>query len=183
VRTWNEGQVPVATATEAARDAERCLLVAVGGGRFAVPARTVLAVSELPPVSALPFSPPWLRGLARAAGGVVAVIDLARLLILEPSPDAPPPRAAFDEAAVRETMIVVRASDAELEAGLAVRGIARLVTLSGVPGRPPVAGELDARRAVLVAGLVPDPTGADRLPVAVLDVDRLLRDARRELDA
>jgi len=175
--------MPVATATAAARDADRCLLVTVGGGRFAVPTRTVLAVSELPPVSALPFSPPWLRGLARAAGGVVAVIDLARLLTLGSSPDALPARAASDEEGVRETMIVVRASDAELDAGLAVRGIARLVTLSGMPGRPLATGELDAWRTVLIAGLVPDPTGADRSPVAVLDVDRLLRDARRELDA
>lgn len=183
MRTWNAGPVAVDTAAERARDADRCLLVSVGGSRFAVPAQRVLAVSELPPVSALPFSPPWLRGLARVGGGVVAVIDLARLLTLGSAPDEPGERVAFDEEAVRETLIVVRASDSALDAGLAVRGIARLVTLAGVPGRPLATGELDAWRSILVAGLVPDPIGADRSPVAVLDVDRLLRDARQELDA
>jgi len=80
----------------------------------------VLAVSELPPVSAVPFSPPWLRGVARAAGAVVAVVDLARLLSTAASPHSP------DETA-RETLLVVKTSDADLDAGLAVRGIARLV--------------------------------------------------------
>ncbi len=166
---------------------ERCLLMSFAGRRFAVPARSVVAVSELPPVSAVPFSPPWLRGLARAAGGVVAVVDLARLVApaAGPPPGAPAdtPAAAGDDPAVRETLLVVRASDASLDAGLAVRGIARLVTLAGTPGRPPAAGELAACPAALVAGLVPDPLGAQLAPVAVLDVDRLLRGAHEELCA
>jgi chemotaxis signal transduction protein len=134
-------------------------------------------------VSAMPFSPPWLRGLARAQGGVVAVVDLARLLSTGPSPDTAPAAPTLDDGAVRETLIVVRTTDNELDAGLAVRGIARLVTLAGVPGRPFEAGELDACRAAFVAGLVTDPTGPHLPAVAVLDVDRLLRGARQELDA
>jgi chemotaxis signal transduction protein len=179
-----------AAAEPPAAASERCLLVSVAGRRFAVPTRAVLAVSELPPVSAVPFSPPWLRGLARAAGGVAAVVDLARLLSpgAAPWPGAPADTpagdaAAGDTAAVRETLLVVRTSDGSLDAGLAVRGIARLVTLAGVPGRPPAAGELDAGPAALVAGLVPDPHGAQLAPVVVLDVDRLLRGAHDELCA
>jgi chemotaxis signal transduction protein len=165
---------------------ERCLLVSVAGRRFAVPTHSVLAVSELPPVSAVPFSPPWLRGLARAAGGVAAIVDLARLLSpgAGPWPDAPAGAAAAgDTNAVRETLLVVRTSDGSLEAGLAVSGIARLVTLAGVSARAPAAGELDAGSAALVAGLAPDPHDARLGPVAVLDVDRLLRGARDELRA
>jgi chemotaxis signal transduction protein len=177
---------PAAAGLPAAAATERCLLVSFGGRRFAVPTRSVLAVTELPPVSAVPFSPPWLRGLARAAGGVAAVVDLARLLspgAAPPWPDAPADAPADDTAAVRETLLVVRTSDGSLDAGLAVRGIARLVTLAGLPGRAPAAGELDAGPAALVAGLVPDPHGAQLAPVAVLDVDRLLHGAHDELRA
>lgn len=166
---------------------ERCLLVSIGGRRFAVPTRSVLAVSELPPVSAVPFSPPWLRGLARAAGGVAAVVDLARLLSpgagRGPGLDAPEDATAGDAGAVRETLLVVRTSDGGLDAGLAVRGIARLASLAGAPGRAPAAGALDGSAASLVAGLVPDPLDARLPPVAVLDVDRLLRGAHDELRA
>lgn len=177
-RTWGHtsgnGNGPAAapaTLPVPANDHERYLLITLLGRRFAVPTRAVLAVSELPPVSAVPFSPPWLRGVARAAGAVVAVVDLARLLATGLSP-------LFPEEAARETLLVVKTSDADLDAGLAVRGIARLVSLAGAPGRPPASGEIDA-----VAGLVPDPAGAHLPPVAILDVDRLLRGIRQELDA
>jgi chemotaxis signal transduction protein len=174
---------PAAPAAPAPGGGERCLLMSLAGRRFAVPARSVVAVSELPPVSAVPFSPPWLRGLARAAGGVVAVVDLARLVAPGAGPPPGAPAAAADDPAVHETLLVVRASDASLDAGLAVRGIARLVTLTGTPGRPPAAGELAACPTALVAGLVPDPLDAQLAPVAMLDVDRLLRGAHEELCA
>lgn|GEM_PF-789456 len=170
--TWSNGAAGApATLAVPANGHERCLLVTLHGRRFAVPSRAVQAVSELPPVSAVPFSPPWLRGVARAAGGVVAVVDLARLLSPEATPSSP-------EETAREIILVVKASDADLDAGLAVRSIARLVSLASAPGRIPGSGEIDA-----IAGLVPDPTGADLPPIAVLDVDRLLRGIRKELDA
>jgi purine-binding chemotaxis protein CheW len=174
LRTWGNGNGAAgapATLAVPANGHERCLLITLHGRRFAVPSRAVQAVSELPPVSAVPFSPPWLRGVARAAGGVVAVIDLARLLSTEAAPLSP-------EETAREILLVVKASDADLDAGLAVRGIARLVSLAGAAERIPATGENDA-----VAGLVPDPAGADLPPIAVLDVDRLLRGIRKELDA
>jgi chemotaxis signal transduction protein len=189
VRTWGSGEAaaaaPAAAPPDVAAVGERCLLVSVGGRRFAVPACAVQAVSELPPVAAVPFSPPWLRGLARVAGGAVAVVDLARLLALAAAgaPAAAPAAAPGDDQAVRETLLVVRTSDASLDGGLAVRGIARLVALPGMPGRPPAPGELDGCRSALVAGLLPDPHDPHRPPVAVLDIDRLLRDARQELCA
>lgn len=185
VRTWGSGEAAAGEPAALAAAGERCLLVTFAGRRFAVPTRSVLAVSELPPVSAVPFSPPWLRGLARAAGGVVAVVDLARLLSPSRRPwsDVPADAASRDDPEIRETLLVVRTADASLDAGLAVRGIARLVTLAGVPGRPPTAGDLDSCPAALVAGLVPDPHDAHRPPIAVLDVDRLLHDAREELCA
>ncbi len=176
------------TREAAETDGERCLLVTLAGRRFAVPARAVLAVTELPPVSAVPFAPSWLRGVARAAGGVVAVLDLARLLSFTGPSPAPPAEAAPSLSAppaggeaAREILLVVKTADADLDAGLAVRGVARLACLAGAPGRPPASGEMDAGRAAFVAGLVPDPTGAHLPPVAVLDIDRLLRRARDEL--
>jgi chemotaxis signal transduction protein len=185
-RTWSALAAPAAAPAEAPAGAvagERGLLVTFAGRRFAVPARAVLAVSELPPVAAVPFSPPWLRGLARTAGGVVAVIDLARLLSTGASFEAPAEKMPRDGEAQTETLLVVRTSDASLDAGLAVRGIARLVSLAGSPGRPPAPGELGPCRSTLVAGLVPDPTATLRPPVAVLDVDRLLHGAHEELHA
>jgi chemotaxis signal transduction protein len=163
--------------------AERCLLTTLGGQRFALPARAVVAASDRLPIAAVPFSPPWLRGLARAANGVVAVIDLARRL--SPSPPAAPGapiEAEHDEpGGAGETLIVVRTQDGELDAGFSLPGIARLVALPGLPGRPPAPGELEARLATLVTGLVADPTHPEGPPIAVLDVDRLLADLRTEL--
>jgi chemotaxis signal transduction protein len=206
LRTWGEengsadGPPPLASPEalgsppEAVESAgERCLLVTLPNRRFAVPTRAVVAVSELPPVSAVPFSPPWLRGVTRAAGGVVAVVDLARLLAAsEPWPGAPAeaaaaqprplPRFATGEAA-REILLVVKTAGGDLDAGLAVPGIARLVSLAAAPRHSGGAGEIAARRAAFVARLVPDPAGSDLPPVAVLDVDRLLRRAREGLGA
>lgn len=187
LRTWGPtgsngsglAGAPATLAVPAGRqepDTEGCLLIPLLGRRFAVPTRAVLAVSELPPVSAVPFSPSWLRGVARAAGGVVAIVDLARLLSTAAAP------LAAEETA-REILLVVKTTDADLDAGLAVRGIARLVSLAGVPGRPAASGEIDAGPAALVAGLVPDPAGAHLPLIAVLDVDRLLRRLREELAA
>jgi chemotaxis signal transduction protein len=189
--TWGAEEALAHVPGETAADpptaaAERFLLVSVAGRRFALPTHSVLAVSELPPVSAVPFSPPWLRGLARAAGGVAAVVDLARLLSpgAGPWPDAPADAAAAGDAnAVRESLLVVRTTDGSLDAGLAVSGIARLVTLAGVSAPAPAAGGLDASAAAFVAGLAPDPHDARLAPVAVLDVDRLLRGACDELRA
>src|SRR5437588_8835198 len=160
---------------------ERCLVATVGGRRLALPARAVTAVTELPPVAAVPFSPSWLRGLTRVANGVVAVVDLARRLAPEPPPAAPADAAPEPDDGACETLIVVRTADAALDAGLVLRGIARLVVLAGLPGRPPRPGELDAGLAALVAGLVPEPGGgAQDPPVAVLDADRLLQGMRGE---
>jgi hypothetical protein len=94
-----------------------------------------------------------------------------------------------DSEAGREILLVVRTtdsdsdSDTDLDAGLAVRGVASLVSLAGAPGRPPATGEIDARAAAFVVELLPDPAGAHLPPVAVLDIDRLLRRARAELGA
>jgi chemotaxis signal transduction protein len=212
LRTWGEGsgsasadgpsrlavQEAHGSAPEAAESAgERCLLVTLPGRRFAVPTRAVVAVSELPPVSAVPFSPPWLRGVTRAAGGVVAVVDLARLLAASDpwsgAPGAPPNAAPLPPAlprletaagdTAREILLVVRTADADLDAGLAVPGVARLVSLAAAPHHPGAAGEIAARRSAFVARLAPDPAGSDLPPVAVLDVDRLLRRAREGLGA
>src|SRR5438270_483070 len=136
---------------------ERCLVATVGGRRLALPARAVTAVTELPPVAAVPFSPSWLRGLTRVANGVVAVVDLARRLAPEPPPAAPADAAPEPDDGACETLIVVRTADAALDAGLVLRGIARLVVLAGLPGRPPRPGPRDARLAALVPGLLPQP--------------------------
>jgi chemotaxis signal transduction protein len=181
-RTWREREAAAGVPSPADAEGERCLVISSGSRRIAVPARAVLAVSEMPPVAAVPFSPHWLRGLTRAMGRVVAVVDLARLLAAGSALSAPPGVAPLDEA-VRETLLVVQTADGKLDAGLAVLGIARLITLPGLPGRLPAAGELEAWPVALVAGLVPDPGGADLPPVAILDVDRLLGGARAELDA
>lgn len=189
-RTWGAATPDIIEPPELPEtDGERCLLVTLAGRRFAVPTRAVLAVTEVPPVSAVPFAPPWLRGVARAAGGVVAVVDLTRLLAFAGPSPAPLPGAAslvappVNGEAAREILLVVKTAGADLDAGLAVRGVARMASLAGAPGRPPAAGEIDPGCAAFVAGLVPDPTGARLPPVAVLDIDRLLRRAREELGA
>ena len=190
LRTWgptaSDGSgligAPAASAVPAGdpeRDHERCLLIPLLGRRFAVPTRAVLAVSELPPVSAVPFSPLLAarRGPRGRRGG-------GRRGPRAPALHRAAPLAAGETA--REILLVVKTADANLDAGLAVRGIARLVSLAGVPGRPPTLGEIGeigASPAALVAGLVPDPTGAHLPPVAVLDIDRLLRRLREELAA
>lgn len=190
LRTWGDGTAaadgpspletpPDPESAEAPYDAgERCLLLTLPGRRYrrcAVPIGAVVAVNELPPVSAVPFAPPWLRGVTRAAGGVVAVVDLVRLLVAtEPSfaaaesADAAAPRPLHGPdsgQAEREILVVVRTSGADLDAGLAVPGIARLVSLAATPRQQGGGGENRDRRSAVVARWAPDPA-AGQLPPA-----------------
>src|SRR6266852_4107273 len=61
-------------------ESEMSIQFSCAGRRWAVPTRAVVEVRELAAVSLVPFAPPWLRGVARAGGEVVAVVDLARFL-------------------------------------------------------------------------------------------------------
>lgn len=175
-RTWRPEPVagpPDAVSADGA--GELSVQFSCAGRSWAVPTGATVEIRELPPISAVPFTPQWLRGVARAGGEVVAVIDLARFLTAR-VPGGPGP--AGEGEPERETLLVVRSAGKEISAGLAIRGKARLVALAGLPPQAPAATALPRPLQWVTAG-VRSGTGGES--VAVLDVDRLLRTARAEL--
>ncbi|MBY0430737.1 MAG: chemotaxis protein CheW [Rhodospirillales bacterium] len=56
------------------------ILFEAGGTRYAVPADTVVEVRAVPPVTPLPFVPPYVQGLVGAGGRVIPMVELTARL-------------------------------------------------------------------------------------------------------
>jgi purine-binding chemotaxis protein CheW len=65
------------------------LIVDIGDRLWAVPARAIDAVVDVPPITPLPLVPRHVNGLAAVRGAVVLVIDLCVLLDNPPLPHSP----------------------------------------------------------------------------------------------
>jgi purine-binding chemotaxis protein CheW len=55
-----------------------------GGRSFALPIEWVERTERIPPITSVPRAPAFVRGLASLRGGVVCLVDLVRLLDLDP---------------------------------------------------------------------------------------------------
>lgn len=60
------------------------LIVLADGAEYAVPLERVLGITEPAPVTPIPFSPPYVAGLASVHGAVVMVVDLGLRLGAQP---------------------------------------------------------------------------------------------------
>lgn len=148
------------TAAEETVDADTTsddtILVRMGGSRYAVALAHVAEVGKVPPLTRVPGVPAWLAGVANWRGRILPVLDLRSLL-------------GADVVDFGSTARLVVLSTDGTSVGVltdAVEGTAAIgAAVAPVPSVLPGAG------AELVRGQVPRDDG----PVAVLDVDAVLR--------
>jgi purine-binding chemotaxis protein CheW len=121
-----EGSEGVAAADEeeVLEDLEEFVAFSLGDTRCVVPIRNVIEIGRIPQAVAVPNAPAWLHGLGNLRGQVLSLIDL---------------RAFLGIGRVRPAsgrMLVLRADDDEVQAGLLVDHVHQIVSLSATRFHP-----------------------------------------------
>ncbi len=147
---------PVTSGPERVAEAELFRL-RIGDTSFAVEAGLVQEVVRTPPVTPLPGAPAFLIGVAAHRGDVVAMVDLARLLV-----------RGETQISSRSRMAIARADG--LVVALLADEVLGLVRVASASIQPPPLGTEDAE---FISGIV---VGKD--PVHILDLRRALATAR-----
>jgi chemotaxis signal transduction protein len=120
--------------------------VRAGGEQYALPVDSVREIAEMAEIAPVPGAPAGVLGVWNLRGDVLAALDLAALLGLEPA--AEPSR-------------IVVAENGEARAGLVVESVARV-------GALPEAREPADSHFLSASALV------DGAPLGILDLDALL---------
>src|SRR5262249_13704682 len=103
---------------EVLEDLEEFVAFSLGETRCVVPIRNVIEIGRIPDAVGVPNAPAWLHGLGNLRGQVLSLIDL---------------RAFLGIGRVRPAtgrMLVLRADDEEVQAGLLVDHVHQIVSLS-----------------------------------------------------
>jgi len=103
---------------EVLEDLEEFVAFSLGDTRCVVPIRNVIEIGRIPDAVSVPNAPAWLHGLGNLRGQVLSLIDL---------------RAFLGIGRVRPAtgrMLVLRADDDEVQAGLLVDHVHQIVSLS-----------------------------------------------------
>jgi purine-binding chemotaxis protein CheW len=103
---------------EVLEDLEEFVAFSLGETRCVVPIRNVIEIGRIPDAVGVPNAPTWLHGLGNLRGQVISLIDL---------------RAFLGIGRVRPAtgrMLVLRADDDEVQAGLLVDHVHQIVSLS-----------------------------------------------------
>jgi purine-binding chemotaxis protein CheW len=132
------------------------VLLRLGSSRYAVDMAGVAEVAQIPPVTRIPGSPAWLRGVANWRGRMLPVLDLRPLLSTPAVPLASSAR------------LVVLAGD-EIVVGVVAEAVPGVYD-ANLAGEAPMPPTLSSEAAALVTGQVSDARG----PIAVLDVGAVL---------
>jgi len=109
---------------EVLEDLEEFVAFSLGDTRCVVPIRNVIEIGRIPQAVAVPNAPAWLHGLGNLRGQVLSLIDL---------------RAFLGIGRVRPAsgrMLVLRADDDEVQAGLLVDHVHQIVSLSATRFHP-----------------------------------------------
>jgi purine-binding chemotaxis protein CheW len=132
------------------------IVLRLGSSRYTVAMSEVAEVIALPPITRIPGSPPFLRGVANWRGRMLPVLDLRPLLGCPTVPLASSARLVVVQAGPVTAGVVAEAVPGVYDA-----------SLTDVAGPP---ATISAETARIVSGQVSDALG----PIAVLDVPSLL---------
>jgi purine-binding chemotaxis protein CheW len=150
---------PTGESTDAADRADDAVIVRLGSGRFAVGLEQVAEVGKVPAITRVPGVPGWLAGVVNWRGRILAVLDLRSLL-------------GADSSACGGTARLVVLVNEDATVGVLVDSVV------GTAGLGPVGAPIPALLSGLGADLVRGQVPRDDGPVAVIDVDAVVR--RRE---
>jgi purine-binding chemotaxis protein CheW len=132
------------------------IVVRLGRGRFAAELASIAEVGRVPDVTRIPGVPSWLAGVANWRGRILPIADLRSLL------------GAAATASSRSSRLLVLTERGTL-LGVLVDAVEGTMTLD--PDLAPVPTGVPAEAAGLLRGQLARDNG----PVAVLDVDAVMR--------
>ena len=135
----------------------QAIVVRLGSGRFAVPMTNVAEVGRVPSLTRVPGLPSWVAGAANWRGRIMPVLDLRLLL------------GAHTAHAERSSRILVLATASATVGLLVDEVLATTVIASDEMAAFP------ASLPVAAAGLLGGQLARSDGPVAVLDVDAVMR--------
>lgn len=153
---------PDDTGPQQAATAQQFVTFEMAGERFAVPMAPVQEIIRVPGVARLPLAPPALAGLANLRGRVLPIVDLRRMIGLEPREHDEATRALVIHLGqplgfvVDHVASVLSLEPGQLEAAGSVRGIVRSEYLGGVIQRPQAGGGHELLQVLDFEALVRD---------------------------
>ena len=133
------------------------IVIVVEGAQYAIPIGCALEMDVAPPITPVPFVPDWILGVTNRRGEILAVVDLRKLLRLDPA------------GAQNGRIVVASTGDAGLTAALLVDEVRGTVSMPRARFAQP-AGSIADTAAAMLAG-VADHEG--RL-LGLLDIRKLL---------
>jgi chemotaxis signal transduction protein len=137
-------------------EALEAIVVRLGQGRFAADLASVAEVGRVPDITRIPGVPSWLAGVANWRGRILPILDLRALL------------GAQVAGATRSSRLLVLTERSVL-VGVLVDTVEGTMTLDAAVA--PVPAGLPAEAAGLLSGQLARDDG----PVAVIDVDAVMR--------
>jgi purine-binding chemotaxis protein CheW len=144
-------------------DRDQHIIVTLAGATYAVPLPSIQEVEQVPAITPVPFSAPWIRGVINVRGTVLTLVDLPALLEL-----------GTWMMSRNARMLVIRGDEPVAVAVDGLQGMRRMP----VSAMTSIEGAIEGRVADYLLGVY---RGESEL-IGVLDLTRLLADADIEAD-
>lgn len=146
------------TQSEPATARKRYVVFSLAGSKYAIPITNVIEMGRIPPITAVPYLPEWVRGVTNLRGDILSMIELRAFFGLPPLEQSGAGR-----------MLVVRSQPRGLTTGLIVDGVHGMRELD-TDSLKPVTAAIDDQILKFLSGLSVEEDGL----LIVLDLERVL---------
>ncbi|MBI4748479.1 MAG: chemotaxis protein CheW [Acidobacteria bacterium] len=147
-----------ATQSEPTTARKRYVVFSLAGSKYAIPITNVIEMGRIPPITAVPYLPEWVRGVTNLRGDILSMIELRAFFGLPPLEQSGAGR-----------MLVVRSQPRGLTTGLIVDGVHGMRELD-TDSLKPVTAAIDDQILRFLSGLSVEEDGL----LIVLDLESVL---------
>ncbi|HNJ43956.1 MAG TPA: chemotaxis protein CheW, partial [Acidobacteriota bacterium] len=147
-----------ATQYEPATARKRYVVFSLAGSKYAIPITNVIEMGRIPPITAVPYLPEWVRGVTNLRGDILSMIELRAFFGLPPLEQSGAGR-----------MLVVRSQSRGVTTGLIVDGVHGMRELDP-DSLKPVTAAIDDQILKFLSGLSVEEDGL----LIVLDLESVL---------
>ena len=147
-----------ATQSEPATARKRYVVFSLAGSKYAIPITNVIEMGRIPPITAVPYLPEWVRGVTNLRGDILSMIELRAFFGLPPLEQSGAGR-----------MLVVRSQSRGVTTGLIVDGVHGMRELDP-DSLKPVTAAIDDQILKFLSGLSVEEDGL----LIVLDLESVL---------
>lgn len=147
-----------ATQSEPVTAMKRYVVFSLAGSKYAIPITNVIEMGRIPPITAVPYLPEWVRGVTNLRGDILSMIELRAFFGLPPLEQSGAGR-----------MLVVRSQSRGVTTGLIVDGVHGMRELDP-DSLKPVTAAIDDQILKFLSGLSVEEDGL----LIVLDLESVL---------